>query len=188
MLFRSRASSQQIIDERLPSSLFEVELEDADHPFPGDGRTESDRSRLSEGHVSGATLLEGELDEMKVLGLIRRLRDPDEGRVAEAERVLEEIGFTALEFELARRLTDTDVKVRQQLLDSLADLAGIRMHEWLFFFTHDENADLRLRAATLLATTPGAQVEERLMELTRDTNSRVARQAKHLLEQYRSQR
>ena len=92
-----------------------------------------------------------------LLDLARQLHGPG----AEAEAAREQLsrqGLTSVEIELAFRATHPDMAVRLQLISELPLLNAIDAKPWLLLLSHDEAADVRLAATTLMATTGDPQM------------------------------
>ena len=83
-----------------------------------------------------------------LLKVIRRLRtDP-----AAAETDLTHRGFGPVELALARRLIDKNPEARRELARMLPQMNSVIPQPWLAWLCKDEDADVRLTAASLLAT------------------------------------
>jgi len=106
----------------------------------------------------------------------RRLHDQDPRQVEAASKELKRCGFSDAELELARQLTHPDAGVRKSLARALPGTAGIDAAPWLLELSRDPDADVRLEAITLLATTGDPALLEQLRRLVQaDTDERVQR-------------
>ena len=118
-------------------------------------------------------------DEMREL--IREMQVGDGTTAARARAELRRHGFGDLHFALARRLSDPSPDVRQELARSLVSLTGVDAAPWLLWLAADEDAEVRLTAITLIASsgTPEllAQVEQLV---SRDSDPRIRRQAEQI--------
>ncbi|MBN2579936.1 MAG: HEAT repeat domain-containing protein [Pirellulales bacterium] len=105
---------------------------------------------------------------------MRALRSSDPQIVAQAESVLAERGFSAVERDLARRLYDPDRRVRQALAETLPDVPRIDAAAWMFQLCRDDDPEVRWTAYTFLATTPDPRLLLRLESLARrDPDPRI---------------
>jgi hypothetical protein len=90
-------------------------------------------------------------------GQIERLLDElAAARGAQAALVVEKLrqaGFSELQLQLAQRLTDANPSVRVTWARYLPGMPGIRAHLWLQWLMGDPDAEVRLTAVSLLATT-----------------------------------
>lgn len=105
------------------------------------------------------------IDRLTLRRLMQRLHDPDPAVAKAAEEALRERGLSTVEIEVARRLTSPDVRDRERLVDDLPHTRGIDARPWLFWLAVDDNANVRLAAMTLLATTSDPAVLDRVRKL-----------------------
>jgi len=113
--------------------------------------------------------------------IIRRLQAEDRREVAEAEAELKRRGFRDRELALARRWFDSDPQARRRLARLLPEMPGLDAVPWLLELTRDADAEVRLTAMTLLATTGDPDLVERVKELVRgDPDPRFQRLAERL--------
>jgi hypothetical protein len=116
-----------------------------------------------------------------VVTLMRRLQAANPAEATQSRDELLRRGMTEVQLDLARRLFDPDAKVRKQLARALPGLQSIDGVPWLLQLARDEEADVRLVAITLLATTGNpallAEVEAIAQE---DTDPRIQQQAERL--------
>lgn len=79
-----------------------------------------------------------------------------------------------MELELARQLVDPDPVVRKQLAQAVPRLQSIDAAPWLMWLCHDSDADVRMAAITLLATTGDTALLERVEAIARqDSDPRI---------------
>ena len=132
--------------------------------------------------TASAALKRGETVE-----LMRNLQG-GESRLARGSRnELIRRGFSELQLDLARRAFDPDPEVRRQLARSMPALRSVNPASWLMLLSGDADADVRLLAITLLATTADPAVLEQVERLARkDSDSRVRRQAERISQRGRS--
>jgi HEAT repeat protein len=112
---------------------------------------------------------------------MHQLHDADENVVRRAESQLDRRGFDTAQLELARQLTDADPREREQLAELLPRVPGIDAKTWLLWLSRDEDADVRLAALTVMATTGDPQVLKRIELISRnDADPRIQRQGERL--------
>jgi hypothetical protein len=104
---------------------------------------------------------------METADLMRGLQAVEPSAAAEARAELIRRGFSEVHLELARRLFDPDPQVRKELVRMLPELHSIDAMPWLLRLTQDENAEVRLAALTLLATTGDPTMLSRVQEIAR---------------------
>jgi len=108
--------------------------------------------------------------------LARQLHDQDPQQVEAACKELKRCGFSDVELELARRLTDADAGVRRALARALPATAGVDAAAWLLELARDPDADVRFEAITILATTGDPALLESLRRLVQaDQDERIQR-------------
>ena len=74
-----------------------------------------------------------------------------------------------------------NARERRQLAMALPSIAGIDARAWLWWLLKDEDADVRLTAATLLATTTDVRLLRELWQVARqDDDPRIRRLAEKL--------
>jgi hypothetical protein len=113
--------------------------------------------------------------------IIRRLQAEDRREVAEAEAELKRRGFGDRELGLARRWFDPDPQARRRLARLLPEMPGLDAVPWLLELSRDADAEVRLTALTLLATTGDPDLVEKVQELARgDPDPRFQRLAERL--------
>jgi len=143
------------------------------------------------GHLDGMAGSPGEgsddrgdaerLAGVETVDLMRRLRSRDSTAAAQAETELVRRGFTETHLALARRLFDPDPDVRAGLPRLLLDLPNVNAAPWLMQLARDENADVRLSAISLLATTGDPELTGAIEAIAReDPDPRVQRQAERI--------
>jgi hypothetical protein len=128
--------------------------------------------------TNGPAALSETLEHVETVELMRRLQN-DGGR--EAEKELRWRGFTDVELELARQLFDPDPQIRKHLAELLPSLQSIDAAPWLLALCRDEDAEVRLIAVSLIATSgdPALKAEaERIAR--RDADPRLKNQAQRM--------
>ncbi len=119
--------------------------------------------------------------------LMRNLQGGESRRARGSRDELVRRGFTELQLDLARRAFDPDPEVRKQLARSMPALRSVNPAPWLILLSRDADADVRLLAITLLATTADPAVLEQVEQVARkDSDSRIRRQAKRISQRGRS--
>ena len=116
--------------------------------------------------------------------MIRRLQTPDPAQAAGAETELRRRGFGDRELGLARQLLDPDPRARRRLARLLPEVSGLDAVPWLMELGRDRDAEVRLTALALLATTGDPSLLGRVRELIRgDVDPRIQRLAEQLEQQ-----
>jgi len=114
--------------------------------------------------------------------LARRLHSDDARAAAAARSALLHRGFGEREISLARALADPDPDARKDLARGLPDIPGVDAAAWLWELSHDAEAQVRLEAITLLATTNDPAWLPRLRQLAQsDPDPRIQRLADRLV-------
>jgi hypothetical protein len=133
---------------------------------------------------SGAPVSAVSLAADDAIDLMRRLRNEDQALSAAARRELLRRGFTDVELELARQLVDPDPVVRKQLAQAVPRLQSIDAAPWLMWLCHDSDAEVRMTAITLLATTGDMALLERVEAMARqDSDPRIRDLAEQIARQ-----
>jgi hypothetical protein len=114
------------------------------------------------------------------IALFRQLHDPALEVVANAEQRLTAIGFESAELELARDLVDDRSEVRQSIVDRLSSVPRLDVRRWLVWLSRDSDADVRLAALTVMATSSDP-VLLRVLEAAGGDDPRVAKLARQRL-------
>lgn len=115
------------------------------------------------------------------VALMRRLRATDPAEAAQARDELVRRGMTEVQLDLARRLFDPDAEARKKLARALPALQSIDGVPWLLQLARDEDADVRLMAITLLATTGNPALMEEVEAIAQeDSDPRIQQQAQRL--------
>jgi hypothetical protein len=113
--------------------------------------------------------------------LIRQMHTGDGREAAKAREELARHGFTGVHFDLAKRLSDPTPEVRQELARTLVGLPGVDAAPWLLWLAADEDAEVRLTAITLIATSGAPDLLAQAEDLAnRDTDPRIRRQAEQI--------
>ena len=168
-----------------PARLPEPSTDQADAAVETDEELEAAAMTLHQhsGPPSGDETEEEAGDEAAaVLRWMFALRANDPSRRHRAEEELRALGFEALQLELALQLTDPNPNVRRELAESLPSMPGIDARGWLVWLSRDQNADVRLAAMSVMATTGDPTVLRRIEQMARrDVDPRVQRQGEQLL-------
>jgi hypothetical protein len=115
---------------------------------------------------------------------MKRLHVPSAAAAAESE--LRRRGHDDNTLALARKLTDADPRVRQQLADLLPQLAGVDPQPWLVHLAQDANPEVRRTAITVLASSNQASVTQWLEQIRdAETDPHVAAAIDDLLRKRR---
>lgn len=122
-------------------------------------------------------------DVPETIRLVMLLHAGDGEQVSRAHLELRAQGFSSHQIEVVKRLFDPDPQVRQQSARALPGVRGMNAKPWLLWLTRDENADVRLVAIGLLATSRDPELTARMREIANDdADSRVRRQAERYLQ------
>ena len=117
------------------------------------------------------------------LELIRRCSAGDD----RAHEDLARRGFDKLHFQLARRLTDPNPDVRQELARSLPGMPGIDAACWLLWLARDENPEVRSTAIALLVTAGTPELLEQVERLaSQDPDRRIQQQGEQIAQRRRA--
>ncbi len=123
----------------------------------------------------------GDLSDLETEHVMRWLRSKDRRRVARAEAELSRRGFRSVHFELARQLFHPDPQVRKDLIRALPSLMSIDAVPWMLWLSRDPDAEVRLAAITLMATTGDPALLDQVTRLARtDPDPRIQRQGERL--------
>ena len=105
----------------------------------------------------------------------------DEFSSRDAAGELTRRGLSARQIALARRLIDPDPQVRRQFARLLPGEPGIDAAAWLMWLCRDPDAEVRLTAITLLATTGDPALIEQVVRLAHnDSDPRIRQQAEQI--------
>jgi hypothetical protein len=120
------------------------------------------------------------------LNLIHQLRSTDTSLAGKAESELSRRGFRTLHFELARRLSHADPRIRIKLARTLPAMQSVDATTWLLWLCKDEDPGVRLTAIGLLATTADPVLLAKIEQIAAtDSDPRVRQQARRLATQRR---
>ncbi len=120
------------------------------------------------------------------LNLIHQLRSADPTLAGIAENELSRRGFRTLHFELARRLSHADPRIRIKLARTLPAMQSVDATTWLLWLCKDEDPGVRLAAIGLLATTADPVLLAKIEQIAAtDSDPRVRQQARRLATQRR---
>jgi hypothetical protein len=123
-----------------------------------------------------------------ILGLMRDLNSDSDARAEAAEAELKRRGFNQKQIDLARKLFDPNPEVRKKLVRDLPGLEGVDTVPWLLELCRDADAEVRLAAITILATSSDPTVLDQVEQIAgRDGDANIRRIAERV-EQQRSGR
>jgi len=100
--------------------------------------------------------------------LLQQTCSQDEQAVSPARAELSRRGFTEVHFDLAKRLFSADPAVRKQLVRALPELRSIDAAPWLLKLSSDADADVRLTAISLMATSGDPTLLEQVERIAAD--------------------
>ena len=116
-----------------------------------------------------------------ILDLIRRLASSDAVVVEGARTRLAHRGFSLAELELAERISRADAAERAQIVRDLPGMPGVDARQWLLGLAADVDAEVRLAAIGVLATSGDAAMMLKLEQLAvADADPRVREQVPRL--------
>ncbi len=120
-------------------------------------------------------------DNGDTVRLMRDLHDSDLQAARQAAATLTRRGFGPTQLELAKQMTSPDPAVRQQVAEILPRMPGIDAEIWLIWLSRDEDAQVRLAAMTVMATTGDPAILKRVAQMARDdTDPRIREQGERL--------
>jgi hypothetical protein len=120
--------------------------------------------------------------------LLRRWLSAEGSEVFPLEQELTRRGFGRLSERLVEQLFSADLEDRLALVDCVLTEPGVDPRPWLMLLSDDANADVRLLAVTIMATSNDAVLVEKAWQVSiRDRDSRIAALAGRLRER-RTQR
>jgi hypothetical protein len=115
--------------------------------------------------------------------LLRRWLEADGEEVLPVETELTRRGFVRLSARLVEPLFSNDAEERLRLVDDVLTEPGIDARPWLVLLADDANADVRLLAVTIMATSDDATLIEKAWHVSiRDRDPRIAGLAGRLRE------
>jgi hypothetical protein len=115
------------------------------------------------------------------IDLMRRLAKSDDGQAEELQGELRRRGLSATEIGLARRLFDANPEARKQLVAELPCVPNIDASDWLLQCTKDEDAEVRLAAFSLLATSSNSLLLQKVkIAAANDADTRVRKIAEKI--------
>ncbi len=115
--------------------------------------------------------------------LLERWRDATNDGRREIEKSLAARGFQRLPEKLVQQYLSTDLEDRLRVVDSVLTQPGVDARPWLFLLAEDENAEVRLLAVTVMATSDDKALVEKAWQVSiRDRDPRIADLAGRLRE------
>jgi hypothetical protein len=143
--------------------------------LPGDQSKDASRPSQSGERTAGAAsqrvkTIKPPVDFSGVdtVALMRELHSLDRPTVEAAAAELARRKFTPLLLDLARRLFDPDDEVRLNLARALPGMPGVDATPWLLWLARDGDAEVRLTALTLIATSGDPSLLEQVEQLAQD--------------------
>jgi len=122
------------------------------------------------------------LREMGERELLARVAAAPKFEAMAARRILRERGYTDAIVEMTRQLEQLSAAERREALDRAASLPAAEARRLLRWFVADEDAEVRLLALTMLATTGDPQLQEiARRRAVEDADPRVAELATELM-------
>jgi hypothetical protein len=117
--------------------------------------------------------------------LERWVATPDGNSKNQLERELQKRGFGSLRSDLVRVALSNDTPGRLQLINDLTSTPGVGAKAWLALLAEDANADVRLAAVTLMATSNDNQLLEKAWQVAlHDQDPRIASLAEQLRDRH----
>lgn len=92
-----------------------------------------------------------------------------------ADQELRRRGFTPQEIELGRHLCSPDAEERQYFASRLPTLGGIDARPWLLYLSRDEDDEVRLTVAAILATSGDPELQARVRAMSIDDHDERVR-------------
>jgi len=124
------------------------------------------------------------LRELADRELVARLASAEKFEALAARRVLRERGYSDAIVDMTRRLEQLPAAERREAIDRAASLPAAEARRLLRWFVADEDAEVRLQALTMLATTGDPQLPEiARRRAVEDADPRVAELATQLMKQ-----
>ncbi len=121
--------------------------------------------------------LSQDLTKLPAREVIAALTGADDAQCLKIQAELTRRGFTAIDLALARRLADVDIQRRKELTNLLPSLPGVDAKPWLLWLGHDESLEVRLAAATVMATSDDPEMLAWVRELA-NSDSQIAARVK----------
>jgi len=155
------------------------------HPLAGHGdRPTSQPNRPARLHVDSdlLTKLWNEPRELTSFELLRLAQTGDDATSRRAWKEVQAREIPPKFLELGLHLTNPDPVVRRRWAQRLPSLPGIDAGPWLLALSDDEDADVRMTALVLMATTGDPRLLRRIEQLARnDREPQIQDQARRIL-------
>lgn len=114
---------------------------------------------------------------------MRQLAQSEGSEMESLQAELRRRGLSPVEIDLAERLFDPNSVVRKKLVADLPNIADIDATGWLLQCCKDEDADVRLAAFSLLATSSNTIMLQKLKNMAAsDSDERILRIAAQILD------
>ncbi len=118
-----------------------------------------------------------DIGKLPVRDVIGMLNSADDGQCSQIQAELMRRGFTPVDLALARRLADANIQRRKELANFLPSLPGVDAKPWLMWLSRDESLEVRLAAATVMATSEDPEMLAWVRELA-SSDSQIAARVK----------
>lgn len=156
---------------------------DTVRPLSLDRPLGADLQRLNSPETAESEIVDLGAEDEQIVQWMRQLRSEEGGIARRARSRLIERGFSEVQLQLARQLFHPDPAARIQLARTLPGLRSIDARPWLMWLAKDEEANVRLAAITLLATTGDPELLSEVVRLAeRDLDPRIQAQAAQIAE------
>ena len=130
---------------------------------------------------AAAESLKAEAAVVETRELIERWNEAQGNRRAEIAEELAVRGFRRMSPKLVKQYLSDDLATRLRIVDSVLTEPGVDARPWLLLLAEDENADLRLLAVTVMATSDDKSLVEAAWQIAiQDRDPRVADMAARL--------
>jgi HEAT repeats len=117
-------------------------------------------------------------DLARLLELAERVRIGSSSPSAAMKAELQWLGIDEVQLRLARGAIDDDPRVRQEVVEALAQVGTVDARGWLLWLSHDHDAEVRRAAISLLATASDPELKKRVRQAAAsDNDPRVRQQA-----------
>lgn len=120
--------------------------------------------------------------ERTTLEVIKLLQSKNVLEASQAAMEFRRRGFGEVHLRFAEQLTAPDPQVRRKFAESLPLVSDTDVRPWLVWLSHDEDADVRLAAVSIMATRDDPEFRKRLRQLElEESNPAVLKQVQRSL-------